>query len=141
MKMPNDDNPNMKLLFALGALRRQDVIAFNSLLAKFNLDRWSDAKEADADAIILECHARTSGIPIDDAEVVAVLSDDDTEPTNGNVQASLNALARKVFGKPIEPNDFADAAGGATSTAEALDKMGRFANQARRVKAAAKASE
>jgi hypothetical protein len=132
--MPKDDNPNMKLLFALGALRRQDVTAFNNLLAKFNLDRWSDAKEANADAIIMECHARTSGIPIDDAEVVAELSDDEDEPNSGNIQADLNALARKVFGKPIQPNDFSDAAGGATSNADAMNRMGKFGNAARKVK-------
>jgi hypothetical protein len=146
-EMPNDtDKARDEMMYALAAYKRADETGYNKLLASLNVKMWGEISASKFNEVTMTCNARTGSMAAsddnaDDAEVVAELSDDEAEPANGNVQASLNALARKVFGKPIQPNDFADAAGGATSNADAMNKMGEWGNKSRRVAAARKANE
>lgn len=137
--------PTLPLMMALGALKRKDPTAFNALLEKLGVDRWSDIDPSKWGEAVATCSAatgRTFKLPqaadaespdVSDAEVAGELSGDPED------NATLRAVYEKAYGKTPPLKNLATHAHGKT-TAEKLDSMGRFDNFARRVAHSARES-
>lgn len=130
--------PGLPLMMALGALKKKDPSAFDALLKKLGVSKWSaidPSRYGDAIATCSAATGRTFKMP--DAE----MSDDEVAAElGGNAEddAKIRSIYEAAYGKaPVGKNLAAHATG--KTTADKIESMAVFDQHARTVQHNAKA--
>lgn len=126
--MPNDNgisHAEMEMMQSLLQFKKSHGnAAYLALLAKFNVERWSQIPATAHGAVTMQCKAGVAGLTIEDVEE----AEDDTP----SIQDRLKEIAAKVYGKSKPNTDFQTIVDGAGSVAKGFDLIGRARNAGRK---------
>jgi len=119
--MPNDNGIDVAELGMMSALLRfkkqHGNAAYLALLAKFNVQRWSEIPATAHGAVTLRCAAGVAGLKIE----AAGHGEDDTT----TIQDRLSEIATKLYGKPKSTDDFKTVVNGAPDLKTGFSRAAR----------------